>query len=382
MGLKRGVVEVQFNWIFVLIAGAVVLMFFVNFAMDYREAGETQIAAQILQDVGSLASSSLQAAGTAQDVEFGGVDLEISCNADTCTDYGCDQEFSFGGRDIMAPEWMDLEPIFSSKDIDSDHLILWTLPWQAPYHVTNFLYLTDPEHRFIFVCDEDCDLSGEVVSQVRDNIYLNEEYHDLDNGLTISDEGENQHNFVFFMDPDEFDLDDFDGVADSVKERSNILFIDPDESNEDYGEVTFTSVDREGFTRLVGDNIEDKKDAVPYVGIQMLIGAIYSDSKDDYVCNVRKAMLRYKDINNIYKDKSSELEDECGDEDRDCYGCDEHYDDSDGSAQYYIEDLNQHYDVDFDDDFPISDAGSLHETSEDLAGLNRNIYRQGCPRVY
>ncbi|PIN70298.1 hypothetical protein COV94_01860, partial [Candidatus Woesearchaeota archaeon CG11_big_fil_rev_8_21_14_0_20_57_5] len=30
-------------------------------------------------------------------------------------------------------------------------LTTWTLPWEVPYWATNFLYLTSPEVRYIFV---------------------------------------------------------------------------------------------------------------------------------------------------------------------------------------------------------------------------------------
>ncbi|MFW6013861.1 MAG: hypothetical protein ACOCQG_01690 [Candidatus Nanoarchaeia archaeon] len=369
MFFKKGVVEVQFNWVFVLIAGAVILMFFVNFAMDYRESGETEIATQVLQELGSLASSSLQASGTAQDVEFGGLDLEVNCDPATCSESGCDQQFDLGGRGISAPEWMELEPIFSSRNIESDHLLLWTLPWQAPFHVTNFLYLTDPENRFIFVCQSEgeCGFVGRVYSKFSENVYANHDYIYLDDINDTQYEGERQNNFVMFMDHNEFD--GFGGIEDDrVKERINVLFVDPDESSVDYGEVFFGSVDDEGEVSV--DN-----EGSPYIGKPMLIGAVFSDLKSDYECNVRKSMLKFSNVNDIYKEKSEQLFEGCSESGSDCNDCEDYYG-SDGTKEY-IDDMD--FDIDDINDLEIE---KFHNNIEGLADLNNEAYRRGCPRVY
>ena len=373
MFLKKGVVEVQFNWVFVLIAGAVILMFFVNFSMDYREAGETEIAVQVLQELGSLASSSLQAAGTAKDVEFGGLELEVYCDPLSCNEYGCDQMFDFGGRGISAPEWMDIEPIFSSRNIESDHLLLWTLPWQAPFHVTNFLYMTDPEHRFIFVCDEDndesCRLAGRIYSRFSENVYANHRfiYSEAIDGLEF--EGERQNNFIIFMDDNDFD--GFENIDDDrIKERINALFVNPDESSVNHGEVYFGSVDDDGELDLDGEGS-------PYVGKPMLIGAIFSDFKRDYECNVRKSMLKFLNINQIYKKKSQMLYDECPS--GDCEGCEGYYGDEGEGMQEYMDAMEEAIDVEY---FDISNRAGFYENIDGLEGLNREAYRRGCPRVY
>ena len=370
---KKGVVEVQFNWMFVLIAGAIILMFFVNFAMNYREAGEREIAVNVLQELGSLASSSLQASGTAQDVEFVGLSLEVYCNPDSCNIYGCDQRFDFGGRRIAAPEWMDIEPIFSSRNIDSDHLLLWTLPWQAPFHVTNFLYLTDPEHRFIFDCNDEitgsCGLAGNVYSRFSENVYANHKYITLNDIGTVSYEGERQNNFIMFIEPDE-NFAGFEGISDdTVRNRINVLFVDPDESSVDYGDVHFGSVDDDG-------SISGDFESSSYIGKPMLIGAIFSDEKSDYKCNVRKAILKFLNVNDIYKTKAEELDSGCFGPD--CDDCVDYYGDDEDQTGHFMNEMGDQIDENYD----IQEVGEFYGYVDGLDRKNRDILRRGCPRLY
>ena len=366
---KKGVVEIQFNWVFILIAGSVILLFFVNLAMNYRSGAETQLASNILLELGSLASSSLQSGNTAQEIEFGGLELSVRCNSDNCGELGCDQEFDFAGRGLASPAWMDLEPIFSSRYLEGDHIITWSLPWQAPYKVTNFLYLTNPDHKFYFVYEEEDDdsfrLAGNIYNLFQQNRYVDAELISNEEMSEVRYRGEHYIKFIIF-----FEGDVNNPPEEILSSPFDVLFVIPDSSKIDFGAVKFSRV--EDLDLVPDDDAE-----YSYVGMNMLVGAIYSHSYDDYRCNVRKTMLKFENMNQIIYERIKFLHENCGsDSDLFCSGCSNFY--AQDNALDYVEKINESIDSDYD----LVDVGNLYENLKNLEVLNSRALEQSCPRIY
>ncbi len=368
MNSKKGVVEVQFNWVFVIIAGSIIFLFFGSLAMDYRRSAERELSAEILHELGSLTSSSLHSDYTAQEVEFGGIELSVSCNPDDCNQYGCTQEFDFAEIGITSPSWMALEPVFSARNIESNYIIIWSLPYHMPYKIGNFLFLTDPEHKYYFVYDEDDDNSlvfaESVYNRFSQNRFAESELVEKGDLPDIDYEGELRIRFVFFFDDS---LGDDEQPENDVLKWSDILFVNMSSTDYIYGNVRYSKLSGDG--KLVPD--PDSK--YPYIGESMLIGAIYSYNVEDYKCNVRKTMLKSLNLNQIYYDKMKNMYDICEESGSPCKGCEIIY----SSAMDEIKDINNTITPDYD-----FDLESLYEHTEELKDLNDGARRHNCPRIY
>ena len=70
MRSKKGVVEIQFNWMFVLIAGAIILALFIGIILRQKGISETTTNALILNNLDAVLSGSEVSVGTVNVVKM------------------------------------------------------------------------------------------------------------------------------------------------------------------------------------------------------------------------------------------------------------------------------------------------------------------------
>src|SRR3989344_9102992 len=138
MRCKKGVVEVQFNWIFILIAGALILLFFTTIILKQKSSTETKIDISLVSSLQSIISGS----GTVSKL------ADIKTLPRISVGFDCDS-FSIG--DLRQSVGKDI--VFSPDFLDGRNLVIRTWDWNIPFRITNFLYLTVPQVRYIFVED-------------------------------------------------------------------------------------------------------------------------------------------------------------------------------------------------------------------------------------
>src|SRR3989344_3299783 len=153
---KRGEGE-QFNWIFVIVAGSILLAFFVIFTFKYIELQERR---QHVDTVMFLGDSVLSASSKIQVGSGGAV---IDSNEKDGLRFGykvklgnlCNGNDSLilinGGKEAYYK--LDDEIVFMNKEMNIEALDIWILPWNFPFYITNFIYLADPQTEFNFVTD-------------------------------------------------------------------------------------------------------------------------------------------------------------------------------------------------------------------------------------
>jgi hypothetical protein len=141
MKSKRGQITVQFNWIFVLVVGAIILLFFVGIINTQRELSQKKIAAVVLNDLEAIATGAEVSKGTAQLIDIPNLDIEFDCTDDCLCQYIIhDLPNQFKDKIIFAPNL-----------VHGRKMVAWTKDWSMPFRVTNYLYLTSPEVRYIFL---------------------------------------------------------------------------------------------------------------------------------------------------------------------------------------------------------------------------------------
>ncbi len=293
---KKGAIEVQFNWVFIMIAGAVIMIFFINLAQKHVKRGEVLNADQILSELGSVVTNAQSLQRTASIKEVRNIDLEMRCNYDTCDENGCESEFDYGGMGITAPAWLDVEVVFSPRYIRGDHLLTWSLEFDVPYRVTNFLYITSDSHRYVVVYDDADSGFAESLYKIfkqSEYVYINKTH--IDSVGKIKYHGEANIRYVL-VGPDSLDINMLD---DTVREKNkfDVIFID---GNMNSGMVKFPRYDPATSNYVPGDEY-------PYFTMPMIFGAIYSEDILDYKCNVEKAFLRMRKVNSVYSRRISRI---------------------------------------------------------------------------
>ena len=72
---KRAAIEVQFNWIFILIIGGIILMFFFGIVKSQKTVSEKKISGTVRRDMRAILTGSGISAGTASLIVLLGFNL-------------------------------------------------------------------------------------------------------------------------------------------------------------------------------------------------------------------------------------------------------------------------------------------------------------------
>lgn len=132
---KRGQLEITFNWIYIVIAGAVILLFFLGIVFKQKEISEERLSQEVVQVMGSI----LTGAGVSEKTKNV---IDASGLADYVLYFSCDLgvgEFGIQGRPARIQN--NIDPLFSPKEIQSTRLITWSLPYNLPFKVIDFLFV-------------------------------------------------------------------------------------------------------------------------------------------------------------------------------------------------------------------------------------------------
>lgn len=135
--------EMEFHWIFILIAGAVILGFFFMMAQKQKTASQEKLATNLLTELTSAFVAALQSKGTAQLLNLPTTGIELDCGK---TDI-CDCKYTILGK----PKSMGDNILFGPQKLKDTKATLWTLNWNAPFRATNFLYMTTQQIKYVIV---------------------------------------------------------------------------------------------------------------------------------------------------------------------------------------------------------------------------------------
>lgn len=355
---KKAIVEVQLKWIFVLIAGVIILSFFVGVAKWYMDSKEEEIANDVMFKLGTILSGAEVSSNTARQIEIPSMELGTRCDPDACSPYGCTSAIEFIGTGAK-PASTEIDVIFAPSVLETDIISAWTIEWQMPYKVTNFMYLAGPDYKYYLAYDDsDVDserLAKRVFSKLTENKYVDFDLITDDEIPSVAYNDESLVKYVLFFSPGAT-IDIHDSVADSG--NWDVIFLD---------EETVM------FSKVSGpDKIPDPSTEQPHLGLPGIIGAIFSEDEDMFSCNMKKAFLKLRTINSIYAKRTGLLHTSfIGD------GICEYYYDADVRNQFdAIENKISDLEV------TAAEASSIDSAAAIIEEYNHDAILRSCPRLY
>ncbi len=284
---KRGQGE-QFNWIFVIVAGAVILGFFVMFTFKYIELQEQR------QDVVTVRffGGSVLAASSKLQVGSGGASVDsneengLRFGYTTNLGYRCNGNESLILVDDGKAAWyrLDDEIVFMDKEMKINSLDLWILPWNYPFHVTNFIYLADPKTNFYLVSDAD---SEEFINNLDVSSAFRVEKVDKNN-LNLKSNSK----VVYFLDQRPYKNE----ILNTKKNFSDVDFVYIDLSKK---EASFFDFESKSWSESVKFYTTEENN-------EQLLGAIFSNDAENFGCSIDRSLERLKHVASIYS-KRAEL---------------------------------------------------------------------------
>ncbi|MFH1591818.1 MAG: hypothetical protein ABIB47_00420 [Candidatus Woesearchaeota archaeon] len=316
---KRGVSMFPFVIIFVLLAGAIILMFFFGFAKGVKEQGESVNNLQIVNLLDRELDSFTLAENARDTFEFPSEpEINITCigGEKSRIQYGDARRDTF--KLIAAPG------ILKGKKLDA-----WTLAWEYPFKIDNFYYLGNKKIRFYSPYSP-----PGTAAKIDDNIPATH----------FSKRNVNQ----------------IDAEINQVDNAVNILYSDPVSFNPNL-KVKTVKIDTNTKTVTFYKPDGTAEGPEPYWGLPMAIAAIFAEDYNEYKCIKEIAKKRLGRMSEVYEKKARELESKETDP-----GCK-------GIYQQIITIL----------DIPFDINGELDGNYESgLIKLNRQLIGKNCPPLF
>ena len=323
MKSKKGVISAQFNWVFILIAGVLILLFFGSLVLKMRGASDASIAETIMTNMQTIMTGAEVSVRTINPIEIPNTEIRFSCNS-----------MSVGK---LSKTITKNKIVFSPTVIRGRKLLAWALDWNSPYHVTNFLYLTTPNIKYVFVRS-----TGGDANRLYD--LLPEEINKIiiDDISGITNTG-NYFRFVFFN-----DMPEVPSALISVPNK-DVSAINVDISS---NKITFYKKKGDIFNP-VGDST--------YLGEPMLLGALFSQDIDDYNCNLKKAFNKLNIVTQVYRKRTEVLaESRC-------------------SSYYHTEPFSSIIINSKSDNINIDE---INRNIEEIKMYNKILQSESCPTLY
>lgn len=317
-------ITIQFNWIFVLIAGALILVFFGSIVMKQRDLSERSISQDTVMKLEKKFGVSITAIGKAEEMEFQDKELIMSCN-----------ELRSGkATTILA------DPVFSPERVEGAKLITLTKAFKMPFHVTNFLYITSNSVRYILVHGIDSkEIAEEIQKGMGDKVNL-----ELVTSLAdVEDFGHYKTKIVF--------------VKTTLHTAENLK----------KGVTAVQILDNNELKFLRGKTMDMDGESF-YFDNETIMAAVFAENKENYECGLRKAVKKLNMMSDLYIRRtlavgsSQEIDQDC----KDFYP----------QAGFYLSRIKQDLEA-----LPAS-LNKLKDNVNGLEAQNNLLIMNSCPEIY
>jgi len=270
--MKRGVSMFPFLLIFVVIAGAFILIFFFQFGTDLQISSSTVNKLTVLKNIDQqLAAFALPGNALNSNINLGTkADVDITCEIKNAK-----PQTKLAYQDKAIPSQ---KLIVSPIKLQARTIQAWTLSWDYPFKVDNFYYIIPGIGE-----------TKNVKIFIKDPPSLNED----------------QANFIKNFKFQDLQISSYNSIPNSDKKI--VFILDPSPAN--FFNKPNTKTVKVDFTQAIGTRkVKVYEDTVQvletdYLGDPLVLAAAFARSKGDYKCIEKQAKNRLNDIIKIYNEK-------------------------------------------------------------------------------
>lgn len=320
--MKKAQIQIQFNWVFVIIIGSVLLIFFFTLISGQSRSTEQRIDISQSRYFETIISATGQKSGTLKEYRLKDIAVEFECNANA-------QVYTYSVENLPSRD-TTYDILFTQEILVSDELQTWTQDWQVPFSAGNFLYLTNSKHAFVFYESQSNDfkalyeafpknISFEVIDNPNVDVLDDWKTYKEISFEELYERNYERHTYVFLVgeEPRRTSLETSTFFA---QEANKVLVYEKGESVQDLFEqgkiYYFTPSQYNQFSlNLPSDpqELSERYENIPenrvssYLKKGSLFGAMFSEDKEFYECNMQKAFKRLELITQLYAFRTEQL---------------------------------------------------------------------------
>jgi len=264
---KKGMTSTVFNWVFIAIAGALIILFFFKIIATQIEISENEITSQIIKDMENILVGKSVSTDSASEIRISEKDFEFQCQ-EPCNELtGCNSWLGIKKAENKIE--LNTQPVFTIKNLRSSKIYAFAQGWDVPFHTTNFLYIAIPGEKIIFPTN--CNskpLCNKIFTLIPQKL--------KDAKIVIKEDYPGPTKFKKYV--------EFDTPSNDRTRKNEIVII------EATGKIHFYE---NGI----------KKAEEYYFLEEAIIGAIFTQDHATYTCNMKKAFYKLKNMAKVLEGK-------------------------------------------------------------------------------
>jgi hypothetical protein len=261
---RKGVIDVQFNWIFVMIAGFVIFLFIISIVFAQKRNAEAQVGISSMNQITALLKSKQQAPNIYSEINLPSTNINFKCDEAT-------QYFTFKIENAERAQ-LPTEIIFAPQDLTSNKIMVWSQAFDLGFPVSVFTYITTAD-------------SIILIYNTSENPYALQIYNDLPSNVTKK------------LVKDTVDIQKYKGYA-----RIKIIcFSDtgcPTATQYDYTIITTKGDGLYSYGNVTFHKksaaLDPATQTASYITKSGLYGAIFSDTIGYYRCQTFRALNQFE----------------------------------------------------------------------------------------
>lgn len=289
--MKRGFIQIQVNWIFVIIAGALIILLFTSIAITQKNNSDKILSAKILSQLESSIVSSSIIRKSAANITLFNTEIFIECPDCSCG-------YTTDSLQDTQPQLFGARSIFSPNHIKGNKLILLSHDFSLPFRITNFVYLTSPEVKYYFVYNssisESLDVKEFLDSPTSLVKSINYEFVEVNNVASLQYRNWYKTKFV---------------LLNPSSTNTIISDINTNFEASDLQIVNLTFVDFNPNNAIItgkAEFISNESEFSHFYDFGSMYGVIFSQDYNNYYCNLRNSVFSLRRVTQVYN-KSIEL---------------------------------------------------------------------------
>ncbi len=297
---KRGVMEVQFNWIFILIAGGLILFFFMTVISYQQQLSRSKLGVELASQMELIFSGRGVSPGAKQPIAIADVPIQFDCT-----------EYRIMDRRIASGNVL----IFAPAEILTRTLLTITMSFDVPFRTSTMIMMTAPQIKYYFVgfgqdmkekirnaLDFPFAEEGQKIDYEFASREMKSEMPEKEGQLIAYEnnpfvrfvfdlqEGMNEQSIVQIVLPESF--------AEVADEKISAVAVQANRVEEETSLVFFYKKDRERFIFEPGVSQSPRT-----FGFASFIGAVFVKDGATYSCLMNRALRRTQNVIGVYKER-------------------------------------------------------------------------------
>ncbi|MEM4396299.1 MAG: hypothetical protein QXR30_01415 [Candidatus Woesearchaeota archaeon] len=283
---RKAQIELGINWIFILVAGGLIIIFFLAIALTQQKSSEKEISTYLIDSLYQSMTTGLLSERYYNELpKLGNFDYNAICLENLAVFY-----FNKVKKDVS---FLFFSPTYAKQG----DAIIWGIKWKISYPLSNIIYLTFTTNKIIIINES-------TLTKICNN--LKDYFHEKANVKCVNSfdvnqikselQKENIDSLTVVSTRDTLTIQNLSDAVSLVKRKinpKNLRIIVVNSTNLDRGEVSFI--------------LNNGQSSYKFLHYSELIGAIVSGDPNFYSCMLRRRARINQIIIQIYLNKVNRL---------------------------------------------------------------------------